>query len=103
MASCCCSICLNELGYLSKSCIVPRLHVLGCFPDIIVIRQKLLPMIVLALSDGIVILLRRSLCRILQIFNILSHTPYGTGSISPVRVHMPQLCEVMGPPPLCIW
>jgi hypothetical protein len=33
----------------------------------------------------------------------MSRTPCGSGLISPVRVYMPQLCEVMGPPPLCVW
>jgi hypothetical protein len=51
------SICLDELWYLPKYYVIPRLQVLGSFPDVVVICKELLPVLFLLLLDGIMVLL----------------------------------------------
>jgi hypothetical protein len=54
------SICSDELWYLPKYCVVPRLQELGGFPNIVVICKELLLVVFLLLPNGIVVLLRRT-------------------------------------------
>ena len=98
-----CFITFDQLGNFSKRSFIVRLQILRGFPDVVVVRQKLIPVFLLLLSYRIVVLPGGSLGRPLQSCNELSCPSLTPGAVSPEGVYTPQLCEVSRPPSLCVW
>ena len=53
------SICSDELRYLPEGCVFTCLQILGRFPYIVVLGQKLVPVFLLLFPNCIVMLFRR--------------------------------------------
>ena len=98
-----CPIPLDQLWDLSKGYFVTRLQILRRFPDVVVIREKLIPVLLLLLSDRIVVLPSGGLGRFLQAGNELSCPSLSSSAVSPVGIDAPQLRQVSRPPTLCMW
>lgn len=92
----------RELWYFSEGRSVTRLQVLGYLLDIVVIREELVPVLLLLLADDLMVLLGCPSRHFLQIRPGLPRSSLGPGLVSPVRVDASQLRQVSRPPALCV-
>jgi hypothetical protein len=91
------SICSEELRNLPERGVVPRLEVLSGFPDIVVVCEKIVLVLILLFADGIVVLFGRILGYHFKPRYSSTYPSLGASAVSLVRVYVTELSEVSCP------